>query len=225
MAAWRVYPGTGAVTARPGRLPTPTGSPRDRIEFRSVVKWPVLLQEDDLESRQALERFLASSERRALRMAELATGNREEALDIVQEAMLALARHYAGHDPAEWGPLFHRILQHRIRDWYRRNRVRYRWLAWLTTDDDNDEDPLAALPDPQAPRPEDRLGQERAGEAIEAALRGLPWRQQQAFLLRAWEGLDVRATAAAMGCSEGSVKTHYSRAVHALRALLGDHWP
>lgn len=183
------------------------------------------MQEDDLESRQALERFLADSERRALRMAELATGSREEALDIVQDAMLALARRYSGRDAAEWGPLFHRILQHRIRDWYRRSRVRYRWLAWLATDDDNDEDPLAALPDPQAQRPEDRLGQARAGEAIESALRRLPWRQQQAFLLRAWEGLDVAATATAMGCSEGSVKTHYSRAVHTLRTLLGEHWP
>jgi RNA polymerase sigma-70 factor, ECF subfamily len=191
----------------------------------SVVKWPVLAQEDDLESRQALDRFLAGSERRALRMAELATGNREEALDIVQDAMLALARRYGGRDPAEWGPLFHRILQHRIRDWYRRSRVRRRWLAWLTTDDDHDEDPLATMPDPQALRPEDHLGHARAGEAIEYALRQLPWRQQQAFLLRAWEGLDVAATAAAMGCSEGSVKTHYSRAVHTLRTLLGDHWP
>lgn len=189
------------------------------------MKWPVLAQEDDLGSRQALEGFLASSERRALRMAELATGNREEALDIVQEAMLALARRYGGRDPAEWGPLFHRILQHRIRDWYRRSRVRYRWLAWLAPDGDSDDDPLAALPDPQALRPEDRLGQERAGEAIESALHQLPWRQQQAFLLRVWEGLDVKATATAMGCSEGSVKTHYSRAVHTLRALLGDHWP
>jgi len=189
------------------------------------VKRPVLAQEDDLESRQALEHFLAGSERRALRMAELATGNREEALDIVQDAMLALARRYGGRDTAEWGPLFHRILQHRIRDWYRRSRVRHRWLAWLATDDDSDEDPLAAVPDPQARRPEDHVGQERAGEAIESALRQLPQRQQQAFLLRAWEGLDVAATAAAMGCSEGSVKTHYSRAVHTLRALLGDHWP
>jgi len=138
--------------------------------------------------------------------------------------MLALARHYGGRDPSEWGPLFHRILQSRIRDWYRRQRTQHRWLAWLSPHDD-DDDPLAALPDPGARRPEEQLGNTRAGAALETALGALPLRQQQAFLLRAWEGLDVAATAAAMGCSAGSVKTHYSRAVHRLRELLEDHWP
>jgi len=158
-------------------------------------------------------------------MAQFATGNRDEALDIVQDAMLALARHYSRRDAEEWGPLFHRILQSRIRDWYRRRRTQNRWLAWLGANDDNDEDPLAALPDPAARRPEEQLGHTRAGTALEAALGALPLRQQQAFLLRAWEGLDVAATAAAMGCSQGSVKTHYSRAVHTLRDQLEDHRP
>jgi len=139
--------------------------------------------------------------------------------------MLALARHYGGHEPDEWGPLFHRILQSRIRDWYRRRHTQNRWLAWLSTYDGDDEDPLAALPDPNARRPEELLGHASAGVALEAALGALPLRQQQAFLLRAWEGLDVAATAAAMGCSAGSVKTHYSRAVHRLREMLEDHWP
>lgn len=139
--------------------------------------------------------------------------------------MLALARHYHKRDADEWGPLFHRILQSRIRDWYRRQRTQRRWLAWLGTDDEGDDDPLAALPDPGARRPEEQLGNTRAGAALETALGALPLRQQQAFLLRVWEGLDVAATAAAMRCSEGSVKTHYSRAVHRLRELLEDHWP
>jgi RNA polymerase sigma-70 factor (ECF subfamily) len=183
-------------------------------------------QEECLGSREALDRFLAGVERRALRMAELATGNREEALDIVQDAMLGLARRYGGRGESDWGPLFHRILQSRIRDWYRRHRVRNRWLAWLGSgDEDDDEDPVAMLADPGARRPEDELGNRRAGAAVETALRQLPLRQQQAFLLRAWEGLDVAATAAAMGCSEGSVKTHFSRAVHTLREQLEDHWP
>jgi len=182
-------------------------------------------QETPLDSQVALDRFLSGVERRALRMAELATGNRDEALDIVQDAMLVLVRRYGQHGESEWGPLFHRILQTRILDWYRRGRVRHKWLAWLGSPDSEDEDPLAALPDPHARRPEEVLGNQRAGEALEAALRTLPLRQQQAFLLRNWEGLDVADTAAAMGCSEGSVKTHYSRAVHTLRELLEDHWP
>lgn len=182
-------------------------------------------QEKHLDSQAALDRFLAGVERRALRMAELATGNRDEALDIVQDAMLVLVRRYRDRGDGEWGPLFHRILQTRILDWYRRGRVRHKWFAWLAPRDGEDEDPLAALPDPGARRPEDLLGNARAGDALDTALRSLPLRQQQAFLLRTWEGLDVAATAAAMGCSEGSVKTHYSRAVHTLRDLLEDHWP
>jgi len=184
-----------------------------------------LVRENDLESNAALDRFLAGVERRALRMAEFATGSRDEALDIVQDAMLVLVRRYGRHGEGDWPPLFHRILQSRILDWHRRRKVRNRWLAWLGPDADDDEDPLAALPDPRARRPEDELGNTRAGAALEEALQRLPLRQQQAFLLRTWEGLDVAETAAAMGCSEGSVKTHYSRAVHTLRELLEDHWP
>jgi len=182
-------------------------------------------REKHLDSQAALDRFLSGVERRALRMAELATGSRDEALDIVQDAMLVLVRRYSGHGESEWGPLFHRILQTRILDWYRRGRVRHKWLAWLSPRDGEEEDPLAALPDPDTRRPEDLVGNRRAGAALETALRALPLRQQQAFLLRTWEGLDVAATAAAMGCSQGSVKTHYSRAVHTLRGLLEDHWP
>jgi RNA polymerase sigma-70 factor (ECF subfamily) len=182
-------------------------------------------REQALEPQTALDRFLAGVERRALRMAEFATGSRDEAMDIVQDAMLALVRRYGRHDAAEWGPLFHRILQTRILDWHRRSKVRHRWLAWLAPETEDSDDPLAALPDPVARRAEDELGSRRAGLALEDALGRLPLRQQQAFLLRTWEGLDVAATAAAMGCSEGSVKTHYSRAVHTLRVMLEDHWP
>lgn len=193
------------------------------VLWRATPATTELQREKRLDSR-ALDRFLAGIERRALRMAEIATGNRDEALDIVQDAMLMLARRYARRAESEWGPLFHRILQNRIRDWYRRGKVRHRWLEWLHADDE-DDDPLATHADPRARRPEDEIGNRRAGHAIEAALHALPRRQQQAFLLRAWEGLDVAATAAAMDCSEGSVKTHFSRAVHALREQLEDHWP
>ncbi len=177
-----------------------------------------------LEETRALDRFLAGVERRAFRMAQIATGHDEEALDLVQEAMLKLVERYGTRDEEEWGPLFHRILQSKIRDWYRRTKVRSRWRLWLGRNEDGD-DPLDAIADTTTPTADHQLKTKEAAAALDAALRTLPLRQQQAFLLRAWEELDVAQTAAAMGCSEGSVKTHYFRAIHALRTRLGNHWP
>lgn len=157
--------------------------------------------------------------------ARIATGNPDDALDLVQEAMMQLVRRYAGHDAQEWGALFHRILQNRIQDWRRRTRVRNRWRAWFDArDEDEAADPVAAIAVSGGPGPQEQAASTGAMAALEAALRTLPARQQQAFLLRAWEGLDVEQTARAMGCAAGSVKTHYSRALHALRELLEDHW-
>jgi RNA polymerase sigma-70 factor (ECF subfamily) len=159
-------------------------------------------------------------------MAYLATGHREDALDLVQDAMLKLVQRYAARAEQEWGPLFHQILQSRIRDGYRRSRVRNRWRVWFGNDpgDGADQpDPIQDLADASNPDPMERMAEVHATTAVEAALRQLPLRQQQVFLLRVWEGLDVAATAKAMGCSAGSVKTHYSRAVHSLRISLEDH--
>ncbi len=156
-------------------------------------------------------------------MAHLATGNREDALDLVQDAMLKLVQRYASRDAQEWGPLFHQILQSRIRDGYRRNRVRNRWRVWFGINAEDESDPIQELADTSNPDPMERVAEAHAATAVEAALRQLPLRQQQVFLLRVWEGLDVAATAKAMGCSAGSVKTHYSRAVHRLRVSLEDH--
>lgn len=169
-----------------------------------------------------LDRFLAGIERRALIMAELATQNREEALDLVQDAMLAFVRRYAGKPEADWPPLFHRVLQNRIRDWHRRTRVRRRWRVWLGGDPDAIEggDPVQTLADPAGLLPEERVDQQGAISAVLQALRELPERQQQAVLLRLWEGLDVTDTATAMGCSAGSVKTHLSRGLARLRERL-----
>lgn len=179
-----------------------------------------------LDSR-ALDRFLASIERRAFRLAQIATGHDEDAHDLVQESMLKLVERYGRRNEAEWGPLFHRILQSKIRDWYRRTKVRNRWRVWFGRDEDADEgeDPLESIADVSAPSAEHQLKTKHAAAALEEALHMLPLRQQQAFLLRAWEELDVAQTAAAMKCSEGSVKTHYFRAVQTLRKRLGDHWP
>lgn len=178
-----------------------------------------------LEQHRILDRFLAGVERRAYRMALIACRNPEEALDIVQDAMLKLVEKYGDRPEAELGPLFHFIMQSRIRDWYRRSSVRNRFRSWLGAGDGEDEeDALQLVADP-AGRTPDQILEARGGiEALQVALQELPLRQQQVFLLRAWEGLDVKQTAAAMKCAEGSVKTHYSRALAALRMKLGEHW-
>jgi RNA polymerase sigma-70 factor (ECF subfamily) len=171
-----------------------------------------------------VNRFLAYVERRAFKMAKFATGNTDEALDLVQDAMFGFVRHYTNRPEDEWNVLFYSILRSRITDWYRRTFVRKRVFGWLgqVKDCENEEDPIQDVPDTATLNPfEDILRHEEA-IALERAIQMLPLRQQQAFLLRAWEEMDVRQTAFVMGCSEGSVKTHYSRAVHALRGLLED---
>lgn len=159
-------------------------------------------------------------------MAQFATRDRDEALDLVQEAMFKLVQRYRERDESEWGPLFYRILQSRIQDWHRRNWVRNKWRVWMTSGPEPDEqpadDPVSMIPDPMAIDLSDQVAHKRATAALESTLQDLPLRQRQAFLLRAWEGFDVAQTAQAMGCSQGSVKTHYSRAVHALRVKLAD---
>lgn len=174
----------------------------------------------------ALDRFLAAHERRAYRMAYIAIGNHDDALDVVQDAMCKLVQRYARRAESEWPALFTRIVQNKLADFYRRNAVRRRWRHWFgqSDDDDHAEDPLAQLPQPGTHQPDEQVGQARAMAQLDTALRELPLRQQQAFLLRQWEGLDVAQTAHAMGISEGSVKTHYSRAVQRLRSQLEDHW-
>jgi RNA polymerase sigma-70 factor (ECF subfamily) len=173
---------------------------------------------------RALNQFLAGVELKAFKIAQAALRHEDDALDAVQDAMLQLARAYSERPEPEWKPLFYRILENRIRDMQRRRTVRGRVMAWLPfrgEDDDDDSDPIAQAPSPE-PQPVKRLELDEAVGALEQALAELPRRQQQAFLLRALEGLDVAETAAAMGCSEGSVKTHYFRAVQTLRAQLGE---
>ncbi|UXI69119.1 RNA polymerase sigma factor [Tahibacter amnicola] len=177
------------------------------------------------DARVRLDHFLRGVERRALRMAELSVGDKDEALDVVQDSMLAFVRNYATKPAAEWPPLFHRVLDSRLTDWHRRSTVRGRWLAFLrpARDDDDDSDLLADIPDPGEVGPLARLAGADAGAALDGALKALPLRQRQAFLLRIWEGLDVADTATAMRCSEGSVKTHLWRALNSLRVTLEEH--
>jgi RNA polymerase sigma-70 factor, ECF subfamily len=173
---------------------------------------------------RALNQFLAGVELKAFKIAQAGLRHEDDAHDAVQDAMLQLARAYADRPAEEWKPLFYRILENRIRDMQRRRTVRGRVIAWLPFRGDEDEDepdPIAQAPSPD-PEPAQRLELDQAMSVLEKAVGELPRRQQQAFLLRALEGLDVAETATAMGCSEGSVKTHYFRAVQALRAQLGD---
>ena len=184
----------------------------------------------DLATPNELSDFLASVERRAYKHALFAVRDQHAALDIVQDAMLRLAEKYAARPAEELPLLFQRILQNAIRDYFRRQKVRSFWVSPLAAlkssdGDDDDSDPLETLligDDSKFPggAPAAALEQSQVLALIEKALEALPPRQRQAFLLRYWEELDVAQTAAAMGCSEGSVKTHCSRATHAIAAYL-----
>ena len=156
-----------------------------------------------------------------------AVRNEESALDIVQDSMMKLAEKY-GDRPAEELPmLFQRIIQNTIRDHYRRSKVRSMWTTLLSAfapEDEEAYDPLETLEvesESYTPNtPEAQLQQSQVLEIIEKEINSLPLRQREAFLMRYWEDMDVAETASAMGCSEGSVKTHCSRATHALAAAL-----
>lgn len=187
---------------------------------------PASVEEQSLDQVRALDRFLVSVEKRAFRIARIAVRHDDDALDIVQDAMLQLARRYAQRPAEEWRPLFYRILQNRIRDCQRRRQVRAKLLSWLPgwkSDEDEVGDPYEGVADAR-PLPPELLATDQAMAKLEQALGELPGRQQEAFMLRNFEGMDVAQTATAMGCSEGSVKTHYSRAVHTLREHLGAAW-
>lgn len=178
-------------------------------------------------SRSELSAFLVSTERRAFKQAMFAVRDEDVALDIVQDSMMRLAEKYGDRPADELPLLFQRILQNAIRDYYRRSRTRMGQIIALSSfepADDEFADPLETLEideenNPFA-TPHDALLQTQTLSHIEEALQNLPPRQREAFLLRYWEGLDIAETAAAMGCSEGSVKTHCSRATHTLAAAL-----
>jgi RNA polymerase sigma-70 factor (ECF subfamily) len=175
--------------------------------------------------RGRLDAFFRGVERRALRMAQLAVSDLDDAMELVQDCMLGFVKSYSSKPESDWPPLFWRVLDSRIQDHHRRQSVRRRWRVFFKFDNEREDgfDPLTEVADPAAAGPLDRMHGNEAARAIDAALRALPDRQRQAFLLRVWEGLDVAATAGAMGCSEGSVKTHLFRAMDALKRRLEDH--
>lgn len=181
-----------------------------------------------LATQKELSDFFAEVERRAYKQALFAVRDDHLALDIVQDAMLKLTERYTARPLAELPLLFQRILQNTIRDFYRRQKVRALWTIPVSSlfgaEAEGDADPLETLEVEDDSKfsepPAEQLERSQVLALIEKALGRLPARQRQAFLLRYWEELDVAAAAKIMGCSQGSVKTHCSRATHALAAML-----
>ena len=190
------------------------------------IRPPLPHKDPILASQRELSDFLAASERRAFKQAMFAVRNEETALDIVQDSMMRLAEKYGDRPADELPMLFQRIIQNTIRDYYRRSKVRSLWTTLLSSfsSEDEDYDPLETLvveSESYTPNtPDGQLQQSQVLDIIEKQITLLPARQREAFLMRYWEDMDVAETASAMGCSEGSVKTHCSRATHALASAL-----
>lgn len=181
-------------------------------------------EERTLESGIEMDAFLREVEKRAYRITAASIRDADEALDIVQDAMISLVRKYSGRPAEEWRPLFYRILKNRIRDWQRHGVVKGRVLSFFGGQEGETYDPVAQAPGPSTSNPDEAAARGEAMAALEKELAKVPRRQREAFMLRNFEGLSVSETAIAMSCSEGSVKTHYFRAVHRLRESLGEHF-
>ena len=176
---------------------------------------------------RTIEEFLKFIERRAFHMARMGTGNTDAAMDIVQDAMYKLVEKYAAKKAQEWKPLFYRILSSKLTDYYRRKAVRDKVFIYFKAQPDQDGDSFFDPTDNAVGRhsetPHEMLIRGQRIEKLNTAVQELPNRQRQAFMLRCWEGLSTADTAAAMTISEGSVKTHYSRAMYTLRDRLEDY--
>ncbi|UTW46597.1 RNA polymerase sigma factor [bacterium SCSIO 12696] len=191
----------------------------------SPLKWEVVLDN------RTLNEFLRSVEKRGFRMAQVAVGNREDALEILQDTMAKLAQLYGDRTWDDWRPLFYRILRSRINDFHRRRAVQNRYRTWIERLKPTTIEPEAQAADPyeyvaaaEHVNPDAELESTERIAQLEQALQALPRRQREAFMLRCWEGLSTAETASAMQCSEGSVKTHYFRALQSLRKKLEGYW-
>jgi RNA polymerase sigma-70 factor (ECF subfamily) len=209
-------PARGATARRGGRRLTARGPPTQDEGKATLATYKELAD------------FLEEVERRAYKQAVFAVRDEHAALDIVQDAMLKLSEKYGQRPASELPLLFQRILQNTIRDFYRRQKVRALWTTPVSslfgTENEEEHDPFETLEVESESKfmeaPSDQLARTQVLGIIEKALEKLPARQREAFLLRYWEEMDVAEAAKVMGCSEGSVKTHCSRATHALAAML-----
>lgn len=168
-----------------------------------------------------LNHFLKSVEKKAFRMAQFATKDTDHALDIVQDAMMVLSQKYLDKNQNEWPALFYRILQNKIIDWHRKQTLKNKLFSWFGfTDDSNNTENINQYSLNNTCTPDKAMESTDTHTRTMFAIQQLPLRQQQAFLLRQWQGLSIAETANAMNCSEGSVKTHYSRAIQQLKSKL-----
>lgn len=176
---------------------------------------------------ETMEEFLKYIDRRAFHMARLNTGDTETSLDIVQEAMYKLVQKYSAKSKEEWKPLFYQILSRKLTDYYRRKAVRDKVFIWSKPQVQDDQELLVDsslnAPGLHSETPHEMHMRSQRITKLNQSVQQLPHRQRQAFMLRCWEGLSTNDTALAMGCSQGSVKTHYSRAMHSLREMLEDY--
>lgn len=181
-----------------------------------------------MSTEKELSEFLANVERRAFKQAMYAVRKEESALDVVQDAMMKLAASYGDRPPEELPMLFQRILQNTIRDYFRREKVRNAWVSLFSSSrHDDGSDGEFDLLDTYVPEgfsaagsSADEVERNQMLALIEGEVQKLPARQREAFLMRYWQDMDIAETATVMGCSEGSVKTHCSRATHSLARAL-----
>ena len=171
-----------------------------------------------------MDDFLASVEQQAYRIAFIALSNHEEALDVVQDTMISLVTKYQHRPESEWRTLFFSILHNRMTDSHRKNTRKRRLFGWFDRSDGDDKDAIEQVEGEAGQQPTQSLEDNETMTAIEKAVHGLPLRQQEAFMLRMVEGFDTKETAKIMGCSAGSVKTHLSRALSALKEVLDEYY-
>ena len=182
-----------------------------------------IAQDSTLNLEKRLQLFMQEVSGRALVMMDNACqGQQDIAMDLVQEAFIALHQHYGHKSSQEWYPLFYTILNNKLTDWRRKEARRQQRFGWLRLNplSDEDDDSELQIADHQQIEPSAFLSQSATVEEIQEAIQALPVRQQQAFMLRAWEEFDIATTAKIMDCSEGSVKTHYHRAIQSLKNAL-----
>ncbi len=191
-----------------------------------------------LSTEQQLNAFLAAEEKQAFRIAQVSTGAADDALDIIQDAMIKFVEKYSHKPQQDWKPLFYRIVNTRIIDWHRRKKVKSSVLSFFGFHQESgvgmsvergerkggNAQVIEQAPAPEL-SPEEQMKADSAIGVLELAIQQLPLRQQQAVMHRLWDGMDTASTATAMGVSAGSVKTHYSRGLKTLQQLLGEHWP